>query len=141
AGVNRQAVAPRQTDAIRQASIGRRPYHVNPGRGREVEEPGVERQVAALAGQTDARRRAEPIRDARLTDRTVRLVHHQGERADALVLPRHQAHYPALALVGLQAGVEITLEPSEAGEEADRRARLERLPEGRLDHLLLRRLV
>src|SRR5207249_993096 len=74
-------------------------------------------------------------------DRRVRLVDDQRERADALVLPGHETQHPALGIVALEGRLEVALETPEAGEEADRRARLERLAERRLDHLLLRRLV
>src|SRR6059036_2213328 len=122
-------------------SIGGRTHHVNPGRGREAEERGVERDVAALVGEGDARGRAERIGDARLLDRGVGLAHQERERADAGVLARHQAEHPARGLVALEARLEVALDPPEAGEEADRGLRLERLGERRLDHLLVPGLV
>src|SRR6266480_4931284 len=122
-------------------SIGGRTHHVNPGRGREAEERGVERDVAPLVGEDDARRRADRIGDARLLDRGVGLAHQERERADAGVLARQQAEHPARGLVALEARLEVALDPPEAGEEADRGLRLERLSERRLDHLLVRGLV
>src|SRR5207253_3620008 len=87
----------------------------------------LERDVAALVGEGDARGRAERIGDARLLDRGVGLAHHERQRADAGVLARHQSEHPARGLVALEARLEVALDPPEAGEEADRGLRLERL--------------
>src|SRR5438876_3310873 len=122
-------------------SIGGGADHVNPGRGREAEERGVEGDVAALVRERDARRRTERIGDARLLDRGVGLAHHERERADAGVLAWHQVEHPARGLVALEARLEVALDAPEAAEKADRRTRLERLGERRLDHLLLLGLV
>src|SRR5438034_1933674 len=122
-------------------SIGGGADHVNPGRGRETEERAVEGDVAALVREGDARRRTERIGDARLLDRGVGLAHHERERADAGVLAWHQVEHPARGLVALEARLEVALDAPEAAEKADRRTRLERLGERRLDHLLLLGLV
>src|SRR5438552_2877376 len=122
-------------------SIGGGADHVNPGRGRETEERAVEGDVAALVREGDARRRTERIGDARLLDRGVGLAHHEGERADAGVLAWHQVEHPARGLVALEARLEVALDAPEAAEKVDRRTRLERLGERRLDHLLLLGLV
>src|SRR3989441_593067 len=122
-------------------SIGGRADHVNPGRRREAEERGIERDVAALVREREARRRTQRVGDARLLDRGVGLAHHERERADAGVLARHQPQHPARGLVALEARLEVALDPPEAGEEADRSLRLERLGERRLDHLLVPGLV
>src|SRR4029077_5005438 len=52
------------------------------------------------------------------------------------VLLGHQLEHPLLGLVARQGGVEVAIDPAEPGEEANRRARVTRLPERRLDHLL-----
>src|SRR5438876_286299 len=62
-------------------------------------------------------------------------------QVDGRVLARHQAEHPARGLVALEARLEVALDPPEAGEEADRGLRLERLGERRLDHLPVRGLV
>src|SRR5947208_3091801 len=74
-------------------------------------------------------------------DRGVGLAHHERERADAGVLAWHQVEHPARGLVALEARLEVALDAPEAAEKVDRRTRLERLGERRLDHLLLLGLV
>src|SRR5690348_11854013 len=128
-------------DGIGGPSIGGWLDHVNPGRRREPEQRRVERRVSLLVRKRDPRRRPERVGDARLLDRRILLRDREAESPDPGVLPRHELQHPALGLVALQRSVEVAVEAPEPGEKRDGRRRVERLPERRFDHLLLRRLV
>src|SRR5262245_11384447 len=122
-------------------SIGRRTNHVSPGRGREPEETRIERDVALLVGEDETRGRPQRIGDAGLFQRRVRLAHYQHERPQPLVAVGDETEHPALGAILVQAGREVTLEPSQAREKGNRGVGVERLAERRLDHLVVVGLV
>src|SRR6266446_6408029 len=126
---------------IGRPSIGRGTDHVNPGRRGEAEESRIERDVAALVREQEARRRPQRIGDAGLLQCGVGLADHEHEAAEPLVAVGNEAEHPALGPVLLQTRREVALEPSEAGEEGDGGVGAERLGEGRLDHLMVVGLV
>src|SRR5262249_2896445 len=106
------------------------------------EETGPERDVALLSREHDAGDGAGGVGDPRLGDAGVGLAYPQLERPDTRVLLLgHQLGHPLLGPVARHGAVEAAADASETTEEADRRARAERLTERHLDHLLQVRLV
>src|SRR5262245_9596266 len=129
-------------DGMGGRSIGRRLHDVNPGGWREVKHIRLELHVALLAGELDARGGACTVDDASLGDAGIGLAHAELQRADpGILLLGCQREHPLLWLVACQGGVEVALDLAQPGEERHRRARLKRLSERSLDHLLQVALV